>query len=312
MSAITTTLTRRRTRRGLVAAAAVITMLLGSPVPRSLHGLGIIVVLALVAVDLLLIEATRGLAFARRRDLDERQLSQRNFAYRRGFRLLGLATVVLLLLAIFLTFPGGSGGQRSQVDNGIPGRALLAFVELILMLPTLVLAWTQADAVSADLAGDPSSAPSRGGYRLRWAALPAVAAVWLAAAMLTPTQAAGAARNFSISVSQENAQCSHFVTGRVVGAGLGATVGMRVEVCWNGKGAFVFSDPSPDLTACGADNTDDFAAISAMSCTATVDRSGTLRYAVHARVSPLPLSIAGEDVSMLLVVARNGAVLEQP
>jgi hypothetical protein len=161
--------------------------------------------------------------------------------------------------------------------------------------------------------------------------LPAIAAAWLLAVAVAPSQAAEASTNWQISgPSLAGASCRHFAAGRVVGAGFGGLVGLRAEVCWNGRQAFLFGDPAappppgvipaelggmppiPDLTACGVDNQDDFATVSGTRCTATTDPDGTLHYSVHARVAPVPFGIAARDVALTLVVTRDGRVLEAP
>jgi hypothetical protein len=63
--------------------------------------------------------------------------------------------------------------------------------------------------------------------------------------------------------------------------------------------------------SCGADNLDDFATVSATSCTGVIDSAGTLHYSVHARVSA-PFGIGQRDVTLMLVVDRNGHVFERP
>jgi hypothetical protein len=143
-------------------------------------------------------------------------------------------------------------------------------------------------------------------------AVPALAAAWLLALSWTPVQAATGSRNSIVDASVQDATCRHFVAGRIVGGGFGATAGMRIEVCWNGRRAFVDPDQAPFVTACGADNVEDFAAVTGTTCTTTVDARGTLRYVVRARVEPLPFSIGARDVVMELVVARDGRVLRQP
>jgi hypothetical protein len=197
--------------------------------------------------------------------------------------------------------------------SGLSGRLLVAIAELAVMLPTMAVAW---------------SARNGGG---RWTPLPGLAvpvlgAVWLLAIAWTPVQAAAVSRNFGVSgPAAVGSTCGHFVAGRIVGGGFGATVGMRVEVCWNGRSAFVVGDPAIPLppgvvgdqgarflTACGADDVEDFAAVSGRSCTATVDAQGTLHYTVRARVLPLALPIGARDVTMELVVTRDGRVLSRP
>lgn len=299
-------------RRVVVIAALALCALLVSPVP--LHGLGLVPVLALAALDAVLVAATGGLAFARTASLDERQAAMRDVAFRRGYRLLGLGIV----LAVIVSF-GGAGvaarlsGGISQVDSGLSGRLLVAVAELAVMLPTMVVAW---------------SARNGGGRvtALPGLAVPLIAAAWLLGIGWTPVQAAAVSRNFSIvGPAAVGSTCGHFVAGRIVGGGLGATVGMRVEVCWNGQRAFVAGDPAIPLppgvignpparflTSCGADDVEDFAAVSGRTCTATVDADGTLRYAVRARVLPLGLPIGSRDITMDLVVTRDGRVLRRP
>jgi hypothetical protein len=330
----------RRSRRVVVGIVVAATALLGSLVPASLHGFAILVVLLLAGLDVALIRATDALAFTHRRALDERERALRDMAYRRGFRLLGLAFAVEILILIatgilsYYISGAGHGLATSAVDSGIPGRALVGLLEALIMLPTLVIAWVDPDRVADEV---PAGSPSQ---RLGWLALPAVAAAWLVLMAVGPEQAAAASRNTS-SFSLTGASCAPFAAGRIVGAEFGATVGMRVGVCWNGHDAFVFGDPTiplppsaiaalvvpsgtdlgpggsnanpaqPDLTSCGADNLDDFATVSATSCTGVIDSAGTLHYTVHARVSA-PFGIGQHDVTLSLVVDRNGRVLQRP
>lgn len=333
-------LTGRRARRVAVVGTLAITALLGSLVPPSFHGMAILVVLLLVAIDILLIRATGGLAFTRRRTLDEREAALRDRAYRRGFRLLGLALAVELVIFIVSEIAltsvasgaqNGSFPSINELNNAVGGRGLTAILELLVMLPTLMIAWADSDPV------DGESAPQQRRASLLWPLIPALAGAWLLVVSAVPEQAVAAANN-SISSSLQGATCTHFAAGRMVGAEFGATVGLRAEVCWNGADAFVFGDPSIplpqsaivrmqlppgvaatdvdpaqlDLTACGADNTDDFATVSGTTCTATIDATGSLHYTVHAHVAGLPGGIGQRDVTLTLVVARDGRVLEAP
>jgi hypothetical protein len=333
-------LSSRRARRIVVGIVVAVTALLGSLVPASLHGFAILLVLLLAGLDIALIRATDALAFTHGRTLDERERALRDMAYRRGFRLLGLAFVVEILILIatgilaFYISGAAHGLGTSVVDSGIPGRALVGLLEALIMLPTLVIAWVDPDRVTDD---EPAGSPRR---RLAWLALPAVAAAWLVLMIIGPEQAAAASRNTS-SFSLEGSSCAPFAGGRIVGAEFGATVGMRVGVCWNGHQAFVIGDPSiplppsaiagigvppgtdlgpgdsnvnpaqPQITSCGGDNLDDFATVSATSCTGIIDSAGTLHYTVHARVSA-PFGIGQHVVTLSLVVDRNGHVLERP
>jgi hypothetical protein len=331
----------RRSRRIVVAAILAITVLLGSLLPQSLHGFGIAVVLALAGLDVLLVQATGGLAFARGRTLDERERALRDLAHRRGFRLLGLGAlleVVVLLASAFLTtivLPGHSGFGDSAVNNGVSGRGVVILVQLLLMTPTLVIAWVDGDGESDETSG------GRGrSARLAWLALPAAAAAWLALILVAPEQVVTAS-NASVASGVQGATCLYVATGHMVGAEFGATVGMRVDVCWNGQDAFVLGDPSiplpqsaaaameadippadrpplsdmnslnPGLSGCGQDNTEDFATVSSTTCSGVIDAHGTLHYSVHAVVSG-PLGIGQRGVTLTLVVDRRGNVLQRP
>ncbi len=225
-----------------------------------------------------------------------------------------------------------NGVLSSVVDNGITGRSLVALLELLVMLPTMVVAWVEVEDDGDELRRD------AGRGRLAWLALPAVAAAWLVLMTAWPEEAAAGSPNTLFGMA--GASCAQYAGGRIVGAQFGATVGMRVGVCWNGRDAFVDGDPSippprsaidgmnrdipasaqvpsppllaqPEVTACGWDNLDDFAVVSATRCTGAIDAAGTLHYLVHARVAG-PFGFAQRDIVVSLVVDRNGRVLERP
>jgi hypothetical protein len=325
----------RRVRRTLVVAPGAVTALLASALP--LHGFCILVVVVLAGLDILLLQATAWLAFRRGAGLDERQAALRDLAYRRGFRWIGLA-VVLLWLVWFLSWAvlsGGSGGAPgASIDSGIAGRILVVMAELLIMLPTCVIAWREDGAPEAE-----GVAAGWGQARQRrwapWLLLPTIIAAWLVAVTWAPSQSVP---HGSISVSGgagPNWTCHEFGGGTMIGAEFGASLGLRAYVCWNGTDAFVWGNPNLPLpaslnrdfkpftahdfdaaqtgeTACGMDNLSDFAAVGQTTCTERIDAGGTMHYTVSARVSPLPFSIASREVSVALVVTRTGKVLEQP
>ncbi len=203
-------------------------------------------VLLLVGLDVALITATDALAFTRRRSLDERERALRDMAYRRGFRLLGLAFAVEILIVIatgiasFYISGAGHGLGTPLVDSGISGRALIGLLELLVMLPTLVIAWVDPDRVTDET---PASSTRR---VLAWLALPAVAAAWLVLLAVGPAAGRRRAAQYIILQSR-GSELRPIRRGRIVGAEFGATVGMRVGVCWNGHDAFVYGDPNIPL-----------------------------------------------------------------
>jgi hypothetical protein len=329
----------RTSRRIAVVIVLAITALLGSSLPSSLHGLGIVVVLVLVAIDAVLVSVTGGLAFARR-PLDERESALRDFAYRRGFRLLGLALAVALLLFIAgsyvsyaLVARSPNGPSYPELNNVVTGRGLIAMLELLVMLPTLMLAWTSIGDMDVD-----GARPRHWSLRNAGLTLLAVTGAWLLVVALVPEQTVGAGSNANSSSGDgpPGATCMHVVAGRMVGVEFGATAAMRVEACWNGTVAFVWGDPTipppssvaaamnvppgapayvvnpdlPYLTSCTADTVDDFESVS-QTCSASVDAAGTLHYTVRAHVA-LPGGIGARDLALVLVVTRDGRVLALP
>jgi hypothetical protein len=335
----------RSVGRALVIATGAVTALLASALP--LHGFGIVVMVTLAGLDILLLRATGELAFRRVSGLDERQRSLRDLAYRRGFRWIGLAIVLLWILwfasDVVVTIVSATTAQfsipsTSDVDTGIAGRIVVAMAELLLMLPTSVIAWQEDSAPGPDH-GDAGSGPGRHRRWMVWLVLPALVAAWLTAVVWLPIQSAPHGPLGSEGGGPSGTTCQEFAGGTIVGAELGGTVGLRADVCWDGSVAYVLGNPSlplptralrdygapgftppaswvnpaqPMLSGCGLDNLDDFATVSPTTCTERIDASGTLHYTVSARVSPLPFGIGSRQVTVDLVVTRTGKVLEQP
>ena len=330
-------------RRALVLAIGALTALLASPMP--LHGFGIVVVVGLAGLDILLLQATGGLAFRGVSGLDERQRRLRDFAYRRGFRWIGLAIVLLYVVwlgsDLAVTVVSATTSQFSipafsAVDTGTPGRIVIAMVELLLMLPTGVIAWRGGGGGGTDGVADGTERDRRRTW-VAWLVLPGIAAAWFAAVVWLPLQSAPHGSFSSSGGGPSGTTCQTYAGGVMVGAEFGASVGLRANVCWDGSVAYVSGNPSlplpasvirdysvpeftpsasdinpaqPMLSGCGLDNLSDFAAVGQTTCTERIDANGTLHYTVSARVSPLPFGIASREVSVALVVTRTGKVLE--
>jgi hypothetical protein len=322
--------------RTTVAAVAALIVLLASALP--LRGLGILVVVALAGLDVTLVQATGGLAFRRRSGLDERERALRDLAYRRGFRWIGLGVVLLWLvwlLSYVAVTAGASGLKETDVDTGISGRILLSMVELLLLLPTCVVAWREEGAPAREWGELDGGRGRRRGW-MAWLVLPALVTAWIAAVVWLPLQSAPHG-SLSVAGGPSAATCQEFAGGAMVGSEFGATVGLRAYVCWDGAVAYIWGNPSlptptgalreegvsgfasrdanpmaPLYSGCGLDNTADFATVSGTTCSERIDAAGTVHYAVSARVSPLPFGIASREVTVELVVTRDGRVLQQP
>jgi hypothetical protein len=318
--------------RGLVILGILIWVVLASTYPRQLQGTGILLTLILVGIDVALGVVSGWLAFRRTDDLDERQAALRDHAYRLAFRLVGVGVLLMVALVYAGFFAPNPEENPSQpyLPNGLAARQLIAFLELLIIVPTAVIAWI--DPIDAEEVAERSR---------RWRTwtpallIPAIAAGWLLAVAVLPIQSATLTQLPDSGFSLSGATCGHFLAKKDVGSVFGGSIRLRAEVCWDGRNAFVFGDPSlhtpmgvvpipvpadqmvspltmpslPNLTNCTTRNADtDFVAVTE-SCTEQVDASGTMRLIVHGRVSPLPGGLLARDVEIRLVVTPDGRVV---
>lgn len=310
------------TERVVVVLIGLLWLLLVFPLPRSLGGSGMLVAVLLLTLDLVLGILTRGLAFAPTWRLDERLTVIRDQAYRSAFRIMRTAVVVMLVLGVVDSALKSFSGQNGP--DGVSLRFLLAFIEMLVVLPTAVVAWEQtATRPSVEHGPLPPTA---------WIILllaPVLLVAWTALAPSLPVRYV-VTRPTGISFDLTGARCTQFLVAKEVGAGLAGAVGFHAEVCWNGEKAFVVGDPSlplpsgvlpqqdlmppgglsePELTACapGVRETD-FGAVS-QTCTQMIDAGGTLTLIAHGRVSPYPGGIAARPLDIRLVVARDGTLV---
>ena len=298
-------------------------LLLCSPIPHTLNGTGSIVVLTLIALDLVLGVRTRWLAFSSRRRLDERQGALRDDAYRTAFHWMRAAVILMLILATI-----GAGLTTIEGATGLAGvslRFLAALLELIVILPTAVIAW-EGDGVS--------HSPEASSWSVRrWSALiavPVLALVWFTVVPKLPARTVVATPvNGSMLFSMEGASCQHYAVEKEIAAGFGGALGVRAEVCWNGTQAFVVGDPKlplpagvlphqealpagpayPRLTSCSPGYGESDFGVTSQSCSEHIDADGTMTLTARGRVSPLPFDLSARHLEVQLVVNRDGKVV---
>ena len=303
-------------------------LLLASSIPTSLHGAGIVLLLAMIALDLVLGVMTDWLAFLPTSRLDERQAALRNRAYRLGFRLLAAAVLLMVPLAILGAALATSNGQSiNAVPDAIIPRHLAAFLQLLIAGPTAVIAWLQEDREATG---------SRSWMRRWWFLLlaPLLAGAWFVAGQVLPAQTY-TTHGMSGAFSAFGATCDHYAAEKSIAGGLAGATRFKVEVCWDGRNAWAFGDPSlhtptnlmpapvpadqlltpysmptlPDLTSCTPADADmDFVTITER-CAQEIGPDGTMHLTLQGRVSPLPGGVGARDVQIQLVVARDGRVL---
>ena len=304
--------------KALVVLVALGWLLLASPWPASLNGSGIVVLLALAALDILLGTATGWLAFKPSSRLDEREEELRNRAYRIGFRLIAVGILVMFALVTVGSIATGPNVDESQIATQLPdgfsGRTIAALVEMLVILPTAVVAWLEPDMELRLL---------RPRQWLPLVAVPSLGLLWLGVMTLVPVQLVtrvGSNGGFSLV----NASCEHYAAEQRVGPLFGGAARVGAEVCWNGTKAFVVGDPSltppganlsqedasvprlPDLVSCMPQPGDrDFATVS-QQCTELIDNQGTMHLVMRSTVSPLPGGIGVRHLRMELVVDHSG------
>jgi hypothetical protein len=203
----------------------------------------------------------------------------------------------------------------AQLPDGFGGRAILALMELLVILPTAVIAWQQPADVGSQ----------RSPRDWLWlGAIPLLALAWLMVVSAGPDQLltrVGPDGGFSLA----NASCQHYAAQRRVAFGFGGAIRAGVEVCWNGRQAFVFGNPNltpptanlpveggmpylNDLFSCEPSPIDtDFASVSEQ-CAEQIDADGTMRLTVAGLLSPAG-RLAQRQLRIELVVDRNGKVI---
>lgn len=312
------TSSRSSMRRIIVIAIVVCWFVFASEFPFSLQGTGILVFLAMVALDVALWISTGWLAFMPTSRLDERQTALRDRAYRVGFRLVGTGVVAMVILAWVgsITTFYALGPQPQSFAEGFSARTIIALIELLAIAPTAVVAWfLPADDMAA------------GHSPVRW--LPVVAVVLVAAAWVTGILTARVqlvtATRVPGSLSMDAATCGDFDAVSRVAGGLGGVARLQAEICWNGQQAFAVGDPAlprpaslpaeefahpmPGLTRCAPQPVDtDFARID-QQCLVQIDGDGTLHYTVISHMHPLPYEIGSRVIRIQLVVTRDGKVV---
>jgi len=315
-------------RVGVVLVGA-LWLILASSIPPSLHGFGIVLLFALISLDLALGVTTDWLAFLPTSRLDERQAALRDHAYRVAFRLVALGVLLMVALTIVGAVVAGDNLQNlNAVPDAISPRHLVAFLELLLVGPTAVIAWLQDDEASRE----------RRPLSQWWSLvlLPLLIGAWLVAVQVLPAQIV-TARGQNGMFEAAGASCDHFAAEKSIAGGLAGTARLKVEVCWDGTHAFAFGDPGldtpmdivptpvpasellsplsmpslPDLTSCAPRDPDsDFVNVSEW-CSQQIGPDGTMTLTMHGRVSPLPGGVGSRDLQIQLVISGDGKVVAE-
>lgn len=287
---------RRSVRRGLVVALIADCVALVAQTPGTFP----FVLTLLVLLNVALGWATLRIASAPDRTVDERQESLRNRSHRIAywaFALLVGGTIVVAQVA--------SPASRTWVAGAFAnGGAVIAFFELLFVLPAMVVAWLEPDHLAAE-----TPAPLSGRARLALGML-AAAIVWPAllsvGVAVLPVRTTASVRSVDVSPSS---RCVELTGASQVGFGVEARIPVHAMACGDGRTASeVWGLNRSDCL--GADTT--LATVTPVRCSRTTGPDGTLRFTYGAMVRPTLLPFLGREVTMRVVIDRDGRVVRFP
>jgi hypothetical protein len=288
---------RRAVRRALVVAiGAVCAGLLAGVSPSSAAAVQAFLLIALVLLNVALGLATERIATAPDQSVDERQEALRNRSHR-----LAYWTFAVLVGGTLLVADVASHQSRSWLETTMSLGGWIVLLELMLVLPAITMAWLEPDRIA------PEHAASTGGSRTR------IGLAMLAITIVTPFLFAVAlpalpARTTG-SVSRLGARCAEFTAATRVGVVVTASIPLHAVACWDGRTAteswgLNASDCNLGFSA--------LASVETVRCSRTTGADGTLHYTYSAVVRPQFLPLVNREVTMQLVLDRDGRVVRFP
>ncbi|HYM51424.1 MAG TPA: hypothetical protein VET65_12755 [Candidatus Limnocylindrales bacterium] len=293
-------LSRRLVRRTLVAGIALISLdfAAGRGLP---FDSGLVLFLALVAGDVVLGRATSRMASAKDEFVDERQEALRNRASRLAYGMVAAATGVIVFGA-YVTGPA----TRAWLDGALHGGPMIAFAQLLLFLPAMLIAWLEPEAPTDEpFPARRWTAPERLAAAMVGIAL-IVPIVFLVSPVILPVRSTAFQRPESAPAGET---CRYFDATREVGLpGAGTTLRLSAVACWNGKTAFEeWGLNDSDCLPSGV-----IAGVTRLRCSRSVDADGTLHFIYATRFQSALIPTVTRDVVMTLVLAKDGRVVQFP
>jgi hypothetical protein len=310
---------RRVVRRGLVGLIAVTcVVLVATPAPSnpytgSTGGGLLLLVVFLVVLNIALGGATQRVAAAPDSSLDERQEAVRNRAHRIAYVVFAAAVGGSLVVADV-----ASQQTRSWLGSSIAGGGFIAFLELLFVLPAMVLAFLEPEFRPSDVREAMDAPRQSGGTRIALTLLTLTVGLPFLMSVLVavlPPRTATTIQAPSSPVAQQSGApsatttCREFFARRDVGYGISAALQMHAQVCWDGRRAV--EDYGMNQSDCHPDGTD-LVTVATTQCTRTTDAKGTLAFTYRTDVASGLTPFLTRQVTLQLVVDRNGNVLQFP
>ncbi len=241
---------------------------------------------------------------------------QRNHAHRIAYVIFAVGIGGTALVADI-----ASQLSRSWLGTSLGGGGLIAFLELLFVLPAMVLAFLDPGPIpqeaADDAAGTKSSARARLGAGLLALTLGLplvlslgvlVAPVHVSSYSADPSDPTTVPSN-STSSNGAMTHCREFFAVRTTGVAITAEIFLHAEACWDGRKA-------SETHGMNASDCMPVATLLTVATTTLCERStrsdGTLSFTYRSQVSSVLLPFLHRDVTMQLVIDRNGRVEQFP
>ncbi|HEY2705722.1 MAG TPA: hypothetical protein VGL20_18740 [Candidatus Dormibacteraeota bacterium] len=306
---------RRIVRRAVVlAVAADCVALLGTDLSAT-HGAapGGFLILGLLLLNVVLGRATLRLATAPDAEVDERQEALRNRAHHLAYWLLAVAVGGTVLVAGV-----ASAASRAWLETALHGGAWWVLGELLFVLPALTLAWLEPDRFAPEEA---AVRDRRSQIGLGLLAVTVLTPFLLCAGSLVlPLRSTSsvsapmpglpeAVREPGAATPPAPAGCREFTAAVRLGLGAGGEIPLHALACWDGRSAY--ESWGLNQSDCTFASTT-LALFTTRRCSRTTTADGTLHFVYTAEARPLLLPFLSRDVTVELVLDRNGTPVRFP
>ncbi|MGH7643843.1 MAG: hypothetical protein ACRENX_12685 [Candidatus Dormibacteria bacterium] len=291
---------RRTVRRAVVAGALVICLILAIS-PTWLGGTALLLLLLLALCQVLLGRATEQLTASLARDIDERQGAVRDRAYRSAYWVLAAVAAGLIGVSYF-----ASAGSRHWLGSAIDGGAVIVLIAMLILLPAMVVAWTEPDRNTPEFRASAGQARAAL-FAMTLVALVLVAPIGAAAGVLLLPLHESAVHRYTTSV--EAGRCADFQRATTVGLWFEARVPLSAEVCWNGERAhYVWGMNKSD---CLVQDTS-LVTLKPAECQVLTEPDGTLSFTYAVLAQPAVLSFLSRRLVVSLAIDRHGRAVARP
>jgi hypothetical protein len=313
---------RRAVRRALVVAiAADCVGLVGTPPPSpQLGSTTLLLLIFLVLLNIALGNATQRTATAPAGWIDERQEELRNRAHRLAYPVFA-AVVGAFLLADIASTP-----SREWAEHALGIGGFFVFLELLFVLPAMVLAFIEATPPPPESDVPARSRPVNVQARFAVALVALVLALPLlgsAAVVLLPVRTSSHMSTLQpgpvlsgtpTSPSPPTPQvipltCRTFNAEVEAGWGVDAELPVSAQACWDGHSATEEYGMNQGDCMMGGGL---LVAVTTEQCTRTTGADGTLTFTWRVTLSPDLLPFLSREVTLQVVIDKNGRVEQFP